>query len=36
MEGKFTITDVVKTYLDRINEIDMSGPELNSIIIVNP
>ena len=35
-EGKFTITDVVKTYLDRINEIDKSGPELNSIIIVNP
>jgi len=35
-EGKFTIRDVVKTYLDRINEIDMAGPELNSVIIVNP
>ena len=36
MEDKFTVTDVVKAYLDRINEIDMAGPELNSIIIVNP
>ena len=36
VEGKFTITDVVKTYIDRINEIDIAGPELNSIIIINP
>jgi amidase len=35
-ENKFTITDVVKTYLGRINDIDKSGPSLNSIIIVNP
>lgn len=35
-EGKFTITDVVSAYLDRINEIDRNGPGLNSIIIVNP
>jgi len=35
-EGNFSVTDVVRTYLDRINQIDMSGPELNSIIIVNP
>jgi amidase len=35
-ERKYTITDVVKVYLDRINEIDKNGPRLNSIIIVNP
>jgi len=28
-EGRFTITEVVQTYLDRINEIDMAGPGLN-------
>ncbi len=35
-DGKFTITDVVKIYLERINEIDKNGPGLNSIIQVNP
>jgi amidase len=35
-EGKFTVAEVVKTYLDRINEIDRNGPELNSIIEINP
>ena len=35
-EGKFTITKVVKTYLDRITEIDRNGPQLNSIIVINP
>ena len=35
-EGKFTVKDVVKVYLDRINEIDKNGPGLNSIIIINP
>lgn len=35
-EGKFTIADVVKAYLARIEELDKSGPSLNSIIIVNP
>jgi amidase len=35
-EGKFTITDVVQVYLDRIDEIDKNGPRLNSIIEVNP
>ncbi len=34
--GKYTIEDVVKTYLDRIMEIDKNGPELNSIIAINP
>jgi amidase len=35
-EGKYTIADVVKIYLDRINEIDKNGPHLNSVIIINP
>jgi amidase len=35
-EGKFTITDVVSAYLDRIVEIDKNGPCLNSIIELNP
>jgi amidase len=35
-EGKYKITDVVKTYIERINEIDNNGPCLNSIIIINP
>src|SRR5450759_2372564 len=35
-EGKYTVKDIVKVYLDRINEIDKNGPRLNSIIEVNP
>jgi amidase len=35
-DGKFTVVDIVNVYLDRIDEIDRNGPELNSIIIVNP
>jgi len=35
-DGNFTIEEVVKQYLDRIVEIDQNGPQLNSIIIVNP
>jgi amidase len=35
-DGKFTITEVVKAYLDRIDSLDKNGPGLNSIIIVNP
>jgi amidase len=35
-EGKFTITDVVRAYLERIDEIDKNGPQLNAIIVVNP
>lgn len=35
-EGKYTVQAVVKTYLDRINEIDKNGPNLNSIIEINP
>lgn len=35
-DGSFTIREVVQAYLDRINEIDKNGYELNSIIEVNP
>jgi amidase len=36
LEGKYSVKDVVKVYLERINEIDKSGPSLNSIIVINP
>ena len=35
-DGKYSVTEVVSAYLDRINEIDKNGPALNSVIIVNP
>jgi amidase len=35
-DGKFTISEVVKAYLGRIDAIDKHGPQLNSIIVVNP
>jgi amidase len=35
-DGRYTVTEVVNTYIDRIMAIDMSGPELNSIIVINP
>ena len=35
-DGKYTIRQVVQLYLNRIREIDQNGPELNSIIMVNP
>ena len=34
--GDFTIEEVVKSYLDRIEAIDKNGPQLNSVIQVNP
>lgn len=34
--GEYRIQDVVQSYLDRINAIDKNGPQLNSIIQVNP
>jgi len=34
--GKFKITDITGIYLDRILEIDKGGPQLNSIIEINP
>jgi amidase len=35
-EAKLTIRDVVEDYLERIAEIDKKGPQLNSIIQINP
>ena len=35
-DGRFTVTDVVKEYLKRIDEIDKKGPALHSVIVVNP
>ena len=35
-QGKYTITDVVEEYLERIAAIDQKGPQLNSIIKINP
>jgi amidase len=34
--GRFTIVQVVKDYLARIEAIDNRGPALNSVIVVNP
>lgn len=34
--GTFTITEITQAYLDRIEEIDVNGPALNSVIMVNP
>jgi len=34
--GKFSVTEVVRVYLERIDEIDKNGPKLNSIIEINP
>jgi amidase len=35
-EGQFSVADVVSAYMDRITEIDVNGPALNSIIAINP
>lgn len=35
-KGTFTVKQVVKDYLSRIEAIDKSGPSINSVIIVNP
>ena len=32
----FSITDVVKAYIERIIAIDINGPALNSVIVINP
>ncbi|MFN2515191.1 MAG: amidase [Pyrinomonadaceae bacterium] len=34
--GRFTSQSLVRKYLDRIDEIDKSGPAINSVIEVNP
>lgn len=33
--GKYTVVEVVQLYIDRIRQIDQSGPKLNSIIHLN-
>ncbi len=35
-EGLFTVRELVKAYLNRIEAIDKNGPGLNSVICVNP
>jgi len=35
-DGTYTIREIVQLYLNRIEEIDQKGPQLNSIIMVNP
>ncbi len=34
--GEVTIKELVAAYIERINQIDDSGPTLNSVIVVNP
>ena len=34
--GKFTARSLVRKYLDRIDDIDKSGPAINSVIEINP
>ena len=34
--GKYTVKEIVSQYINRINNIDQAGPEINSVIIVNP
>ncbi len=36
IDGTYKIRDVVNAYLERIEALDKNGPNLNSIIIVNP
>lgn len=33
---KYTVKEVVQAYLDRIEQIDVNGPGLNSVIVTNP
>jgi amidase len=35
-DGRFTVEEVIKAYLERIEAIDKKGPSLNSIITINP
>jgi amidase len=35
-EGRFSVSDIVQGYLQRIEALDRSGPRLNSILRVNP
>ena len=35
-KGDFTIKEITQIYLERINQLDFNGPELGSIIQINP
>lgn len=35
-QKKYSITAIVQNYLNRINDLDKNGPQLNSVIEVNP
>jgi len=35
-KGTYTAKDVVEAYLDRIEQYDQNGPEINSVITINP
>ena len=35
-DGDYTVTQVVQLYINRVKEIDTEGPQLNSIITINP
>lgn len=35
-QGKWTVEEVASAYLDRIHQIDFSGPKLNAVIQLNP
>ena len=34
--NSYTVNDIVSAYIDRINSIDQSGPNLNSVLTINP
>jgi len=36
MNGTYTAKDVVEAYLERIEQYDQNGPEINSVITINP
>lgn len=36
VNGTYTVTEITQKYLDRIDAIDNNGPQLNSIIQINP
>lgn len=35
-QHEYSVSDVVAAYIDKILSVDMQGPELNSVLIINP
>ncbi len=35
-EGRYSISEVIQAYLDRITELDKRGPSLNAVLEINP